>query len=203
LKDARLGRGKYLQQSIRKYGKDNFSIKEIFKCKNLESLNKMEIFFIRKYDSTNPDKGYNLTFGGDGGRMNDEVQRNRSNKQRGENNPNFGGKSITKKQLLLAKINTTKYFKNPENRIKMSERMKGNIPWNKGLKLGSDYGAGGRKNKGLKRSEEVKQKMSLSRKGENHPMFGRKHSEESKLKNSISTRERLKRNKQVLIISNN
>lgn len=44
--------------------------------------------------------------------------------------------------------------------------MKGRIPWNKGVS----------------RSDEVKRKISKANKGENHPMFGKYHSEETKQK---------------------
>jgi group I intron endonuclease len=60
-----LGSGVHLNNSIKKYGKENFT-KEII-CDNVEdveTLKKLEKFYIEKFNSYND--GYNLTTGGDG-----------------------------------------------------------------------------------------------------------------------------------------
>ena len=63
-----------------------------------------------------------------------------------------------------------------ETKIKISERTKGRIPWNKGkngiyteetIRKMSDN------SKGKKMSEEAKKKISIKNKGENNPMFGK------------------------------
>jgi hypothetical protein len=60
---------------------------------------------------------------------------------------------------------------------------KGNIPWNKGLKLpGTGF------QKGHEVSEEVRQKLREANLGENSPMFGKKHSDSTKLKMSLSSK---------------
>lgn len=59
-----------LQNSMRKYGIDNFNIEVLCICNSVKSLNLMEIFFIEKYKTYRykygNNFGYNLTVGGDG-----------------------------------------------------------------------------------------------------------------------------------------
>lgn len=54
----------YFYRSIRKYGLENFSFFVLEECSK-EELNEKEIYWISYYDSSNPNKGYNLTLGGD------------------------------------------------------------------------------------------------------------------------------------------
>jgi len=65
--DSYFGSGRYLHNSIKKYGKENFKKDIIELCKNGEHLSEREIFWIASYDSTNVRIGYNLSKGGDGG----------------------------------------------------------------------------------------------------------------------------------------
>lgn len=46
--------------SIRKYGIDNIKWDVLCECYSIEELLKKEEYFINSYDSTNPDKGYNM-----------------------------------------------------------------------------------------------------------------------------------------------
>jgi len=87
---------------------------------------------------------------------------------------------------------------------KSSKRMKGNIPWNKGMKMTKDHCDNLRKshkgqiawNKGLKgfgkgrkMTEEQNRRNSLSKTGDKNPMFGRTHSEMSNNKRSESLKK--------------
>lgn len=58
----------HLYNAIRKWGEENFSI-EILESgiESKELLDQREQWWIKKFDSTNPEKGYNLTIGGEGG----------------------------------------------------------------------------------------------------------------------------------------
>lgn len=67
----------YFYKAIRKYGWENFSVIVLFQTSPYENndenkkllnniVNEKEIYYINKYDTTNPSKGYNLTKGGDG-----------------------------------------------------------------------------------------------------------------------------------------
>lgn len=60
-----LGSGKYLKRAIKKYGKENFVSKMICKCYKIYRLHSQEIFYIKKYNSTNINIGYNLSTGGE------------------------------------------------------------------------------------------------------------------------------------------
>lgn len=57
---------KYFYCSIRKYGLKNFIFEIIEECKQ-EELNEKEIYWIKYYDSTNKEKGYNVLSGGNQG----------------------------------------------------------------------------------------------------------------------------------------
>jgi hypothetical protein len=61
------GSGVKIKDAIKKYGKDNFRKDIICQCYDYSILNELESFFIYLLSATNPDIGYNMTFGGDGG----------------------------------------------------------------------------------------------------------------------------------------
>ena len=64
--DAEHGSQYRFHRAIRKYGKENFEVSIIAFCNNADELKENEIKFISEYESMNPDKGYNMTEGGDG-----------------------------------------------------------------------------------------------------------------------------------------
>ena len=51
-----------LNNSIRKHGKDNFTVELLVRC-SMDELNNLEIHYIKEYNTTYPN-GYNLTSGG-------------------------------------------------------------------------------------------------------------------------------------------
>lgn len=57
----------YIDRAINKYGSENFICELIDTANNLEELDKKEIYWIKYYNSTDTNIGYNLTLGGDGG----------------------------------------------------------------------------------------------------------------------------------------
>lgn len=54
-----------MSNAIRKYGIDNFDKEIIDTANNIEELNKKEEFYIKQFDSTNREIGYNIKYGGD------------------------------------------------------------------------------------------------------------------------------------------
>lgn len=65
IRDYELGLGnEYLNNSIGKYGWDNFEFQIIDTANSLEELNQKEIDYIKKYDSNNKEFGYNIERGG-------------------------------------------------------------------------------------------------------------------------------------------
>ncbi|QOR57172.1 hypothetical protein [uncultured phage cr4_1] len=69
----------HLLFAILKYGYDNFDVTILEVCLQ-NQLNDREIFWISYYNSTNPDKGYNCTKGGDGNSVAREVKISTRNK---------------------------------------------------------------------------------------------------------------------------
>lgn len=63
-KDTEKINNTYLKNSIIKYGFDNFKFEIIDSCSNLLELNYKEIYWIKYYESTNREKGYNILSGG-------------------------------------------------------------------------------------------------------------------------------------------
>ena len=63
----------YLNNAINKYGPTSFRLEQIDTVKNQRELDKKEVFYIKKFNSTSPSKGYNMTEGGRGGRLSPEV----------------------------------------------------------------------------------------------------------------------------------
>lgn len=57
--------GKLINQSLNKYGRENFKVELVDIADTLEELNRKEIFYIKEFDCIAPN-GYNLTKGGDG-----------------------------------------------------------------------------------------------------------------------------------------
>lgn len=59
--------GSLFYKALRKYGETNFKWEIIDTCDNEIDLNKKEIYYIKLYNSTNHDIGYNIHAGGNGG----------------------------------------------------------------------------------------------------------------------------------------
>jgi len=58
------GSGYIISKAINKYGKDKFKKEILFECNNINELNDAEIYYIKKYNSTNKSIGYNIRSGG-------------------------------------------------------------------------------------------------------------------------------------------
>ncbi len=64
---------RHIENAIVKYGSENFILFEVDKAYNREELNIKEQNWIKKLDSMNREKGYNMTEGGEGGIKSPEV----------------------------------------------------------------------------------------------------------------------------------
>ncbi len=73
LGEARRGAKTSLHCAIRKYGADSFTRREIHEANSKEELLALEIAEIAEYRSTEPEFGYNLTYGGEGVRASPEA----------------------------------------------------------------------------------------------------------------------------------
>lgn len=101
---------KLVYRAILRYGWENVEHDVIACDLTHDQATAMEIELIQAYDSTNPERGYNVSRGGDGG-------------------PGFSGE----KHPMYGKHHTE------ESRKKMSESTKGQIPYNKGKHLSDEH----------------------------------------------------------------
>lgn len=75
----------YLKRSIDKYGIENFEIDKNFDTAySKEELDKLEDMYIKIYDTTNREYGYNRRYGGANGRLTEETRHKMSEAKRGK-----------------------------------------------------------------------------------------------------------------------
>jgi len=160
-----------LARTIRKYGKSNFIVRKLAVVYVWKDACDLEKFYIKRNNTKIPN-GMNMTDGGDGlyGLHYSKSTREKMSKSHkgrfcGQDNPMYG------------KIGPNKGRKfSEEIRRKVSEATKGRVPWNKGKRYKLPHLAGknsklygikpkGGIEKGWNHTEDIKRKMSLSRKG--------------------------------------
>lgn len=158
----------HFQNAISKYGWDGFEHFVIQDGLSREEANDIEKEYITKFNLTDPDYGYNHTNGGDG------IE--------GYVHTDEAKQKISKSHLGHTCTDETKSKISRKNKG-IHNGMYGAIPWNKGLAM----------------PIETRHKISANRKGktigESHPMFGKKHAEESRRKMSESHKGRTVWNK--------
>jgi group I intron endonuclease len=99
-------------RAMNKYGFDNFKIELIAKYETEAEMMAAETYYIDLYDSTNPDKGYNMTRGGEigakGYRHTEEARQRMSEIKKviflGEGNPFFGKTHSEETKALQSEI---------------------------------------------------------------------------------------------------
>ena len=163
IRDHLTGNGnRILKQAIEKYGQDAFVVEILHDSILPEFLDTLEIEAIAKYNTLAPN-GYNLTTGGGGGSRSEEACRKISEAMK---RPEVRQKhaETMKRPEVRQKMSENNAMKRPEVRQKHAETMK---------------------------RPEVRRKQSESMKGENNPMYGKTHSEETKRK--ISENNAMKR----------
>lgn len=64
----------YLNNAIKKYGKENFEYKILTICYTQKDADYWENFYIKEYDSRNHKKGYNIKEGGSHGRLSEDTK---------------------------------------------------------------------------------------------------------------------------------
>lgn len=73
----------YLYKAIRKYGKEYFTVTILCEVRTEEELSDAERLWILALRSYDHNYGYNMTYGGEGGRLSDEFKRRISNSLKG------------------------------------------------------------------------------------------------------------------------
>lgn len=164
----------YLQRSWNKYGREAFSFYVVKIC-NIEELNREEVKYIALFNSYN--KGFNLTKGGEGTRgcfHSDEYKQMMSDKFKGrklseETKAKIG--KANQRPCVMTEAKKEGFKKTAEklrgrsitaeHRQKISESLKGRIPWNKGKSVSKEqHGFYGKHH-----TDEVKEKISKANKG--------------------------------------
>ena len=155
--DDYLGSGILLEKAIRKHGKANFVNGVIEFCKSEKELNEREEYWILKLNTLNP-TGYNISASGYGngtrgvepwnkgktGIYSEEtiqkmIKPLKEHWSKGHPRSEECKRKIgeANKSLIGEKNGMYGRKHSTESRKKMSENMKGRIPWNKGKKKGA------------------------------------------------------------------
>lgn len=130
--------------AIKKYGWENFEHTILFENLTKEEAWEKEIEMIKRFDSSNSNKGYNVSKGGksnNGVPCSEKTKEKISIANKGKNN-GFFGKKHTKEELSKISEASKKMWQKEEHRDKIIKILnkykkdfkKGNIPWNKGMK---------------------------------------------------------------------
>lgn len=172
--------------ALKKYSLESFCWEVLCNCYDLKQLNIMEEFYIWKNNSTSKDYGYNIKAGGNncklseetkkkisekakGRKHSDESKRKMSLSRSGENHFRFGkGLTDEHKDKLRAIRLGTKHSESSKLKMSLSRMGDKNVNYGKKIQV----------------SQRTKDKISKKTSGSNNPMWGKKHSEETK--NSIS-----------------
>lgn len=161
LDDGYMGSGTVIKRAIKKYGIENFTKRILCFCDTQEEALKVEEFLVTPYLISREDC-YNANIGGKGGsikgkkrseiakqKISESLKGNQyakgnhftlsdaRKKQISENNRKRVISQETKNKISQSKMGQQSFLgkhHSKEAKQKMSEHMKGRIPWNKGLK---------------------------------------------------------------------
>lgn len=148
----------YFTNAIKKYGWDNFEHIILHENLSKEQACEIEKELIKELDLTDPNKGYNLTFGGEHGKMSEQTKKKISNSLKG----NQFRRGIPHTKETIQKMKEIRAGKNPHKWTDESRKKLSNSK------------------KGVKASQETKEKLSIVRRGKNNSFYGKHHSEETK-----------------------
>lgn len=147
----------YFYKAIKKYGWNNIKHEILLENLSKEKAIEKEIQLIKKYDSTNREKGYNITKGGEGvlgvvfteerkkkiseakmgHKVTEETRQKIREKNSGENHWNFGKKMKNETKEKISKSHKGMVF-TEEHKKNLSLGHKGQKAWNKGLKISEE-----------------------------------------------------------------
>jgi group I intron endonuclease len=144
-----------LHCAIRKYGKENFSMKVLVRCDSIEELNNREAFLIKLFGThISKGNGYNVRWGGSNSLLSTETKekmaisatgRVKSAEERQKLSLANKGKKLTKQHIEKLRIAGFLRVQTPESNKKVSDSKKGKP-----------------------RSEETKKKLSIANTGKKY-----------------------------------
>lgn len=175
-----LGSGVVLKNAVEKYGKENFDRYIVDYAFTSDELNELEYEYTKVLDVVEDDSFYNLVYGGGtvtGLKFSPETLSRLSELASGENNYFYGKRYIGEQNPFYGRKHTL------ESRNKMSESHKGRKPWNKGrVGVYSEEALLKMRHSKLGKplSESHKNAIREGVSGENHPMYGKEHSDTTK-----------------------
>lgn len=157
----------HFSRAIQKYGWNNFKHEILFSNLTLEEAKKKEIELISFYDSTNPDKGYNITLGGESanGYHHTQIAKQKiSNAMLGRTSPMKGRNQTEESKNKISEANKNKtrrkgFHLSEETKRKIGEAHKG-IPKPKSIEHRKKISETKR---GTTLSDEQKNKIRVSR----------------------------------------
>jgi len=127
----------HLYNAIKKYGFEKFTIEVVFNCKTKEEMFSKEKELIYKYKTNDNNFGYNNSLGGESSRygckLTEEQKAKISLYQKNRNRTPHSEETKIKIGLANKKNKISEQHKR-----KISEKLKGRTPWNKGIKQ-TDY----------------------------------------------------------------
>jgi len=130
------GGSRYLNYAIQYYGEKVWKVRRIDTAYSLRELNEKEHHWVKEYDSTNPDKGYNLREGGDGRLVNPEtIEKLREANKRQFSNP----QNVKKHSEISRKLWEKHEYRNKQDIARNSPEFKEKMrnarynDWNKSV----------------------------------------------------------------------
>lgn len=177
--------------AIRKYGKENFTLKLVrncyWRCSNKvsqESLNRWEDYYIKKLKTKINQWGYNVKDGGSHGKHSRETKNRIGSKSFGRKWFNLGKHLSLETRNKISESNLGKNL-SEETKRKISIGMSGRVLTRNHRRMIS------KSREGKTHTEETKKKISKSNQGKHfdNGMKGKHHSEKTKKKMSKSLRK--------------
>ena len=175
-----LGSGLAFKKALEKYGKENFCREIIDIGYSPEELNELEEKYTKDLNCIEDRNYYNLVLGGGtvtGLKFSETTIQRLRELNSGENNYFYGKRLFGEENGFYGKNHTE------ESRKRMSQSHIGKTPWNKGINAIYSEDALLKMSiakKGKPLSESHRQAIAKAQAGENHPMYGKHHSEETK-----------------------
>jgi len=122
---------RFIESAVIKHGPENFKLRQQDIANNQEELNRKENYWMREYDTLNPEKGYNVMEAGRGGLLTERVKEkmSRSHEEKWQKDREYSEKQIEERRERakdpewldkMAEVNQ-EIARRPETQEKMSE----------------------------------------------------------------------------------